>query len=250
MTVRVPLPDVVAVVGPTSAGKSDLALALACSLRAEVVSADSMQLYRGMDIGTAKVPATERRGVPHHLLDVLDIDQRSTVAEFQQVGPRRDRRLPPTGGSGGAGGGVGALCPARCSTASSSPVPTPRYAPGSSPSSRPPEPRPCTPASPRSIPLSATTIDATNGRRIVRALEVVEITGRPYRARLPGHEYAYDSVVAIGRGRPAARARSSDRRAGRRDVAGGPRRRGGVPSRPSGCGRPRRPAAPSDTRRC
>jgi tRNA dimethylallyltransferase len=193
----VPLSDVVAVVGPTSAGKSDLALALACSLRAEVVSADSMQLYRGMDIGTAKVPATERRGVPHHLLDVLDIDQRSTVAEFQQwaraaIADCRRRGVPAVlvGGSAlyvravldrfefpGTDPAVRARLESELATAGAATLHARLAA---------------------LDPASATTIDATNGRRIVRALEVVEITGRPYRARLPGHEYAYDSVVAIG----------------------------------------------------
>jgi tRNA dimethylallyltransferase len=75
---------VVAVVGPTAAGKSDLAVELATRLRGEVVNTDSMQLYHGMDIGTAKLTESERRGVRHHLLDILDIKQTATVAEFQQ----------------------------------------------------------------------------------------------------------------------------------------------------------------------
>ncbi len=81
-------PPVVAVVGPTAAGKSELAVALALALRGwtgagEVVNADSMQVYRGMDIGTAKLPPDERRGVRHHVLDLLDVSEPSTVAEFQ-----------------------------------------------------------------------------------------------------------------------------------------------------------------------
>ena len=75
----------VAVVGPTAAGKSDLAVALAQRLSGEVVNADSMQLYRGMDIGTAKLTTAERHGVPHHLLDVLDVTEPATVAEFQAM---------------------------------------------------------------------------------------------------------------------------------------------------------------------
>ena len=192
-----PLPDVVAVVGPTSAGKSDLALALACSLGAEVVSADSMQLYRGMDIGTAKVPVAERRGVPHHLLDVLDIDQRSTVAEFQQwaraaIADCRRRGVPAVlvGGSAlyvravldrfefpGTDPAVRARLESELATAGAATLHARLAA---------------------LDPASATTIEASNGRRIVRALEVVEITGLPYRASLPGHEYAYDHVVAVG----------------------------------------------------
>ena len=75
---------VVAVVGPTASGKSDLALELALRLGGEVVNADAMQLYRGMDIGTAKLPVDERRGVAHHQLDVLDVRQEASVAAYQR----------------------------------------------------------------------------------------------------------------------------------------------------------------------
>ncbi|MBA2558667.1 MAG: tRNA (adenosine(37)-N6)-dimethylallyltransferase MiaA, partial [Propionibacteriales bacterium] len=77
------LPPIVAVVGSTAAGKSDLAVDLASRLSGEIVNADSMQIYRGMDIGTAKLPVERRRGVPHHLLDLLDVGEPATVAEFQ-----------------------------------------------------------------------------------------------------------------------------------------------------------------------
>src|SRR6202047_3045594 len=76
---------VIAVVGPTAAGKSDLALGLALALDGEIVNADSMQLYRGMDIGTAKLTVEERRGVPHHLLDVWDVTQTASAAEYQDL---------------------------------------------------------------------------------------------------------------------------------------------------------------------
>ncbi len=79
------LPPVVAVVGPTAAGKSDSAVELARRLDGEVVNADSMQVYRGMDIGTAKLTPPERRGVTHHVLDVLDVTEPATVAEFQSL---------------------------------------------------------------------------------------------------------------------------------------------------------------------
>jgi tRNA dimethylallyltransferase len=75
---------VVALVGPTATGKSDLGLALAHALDGEVVNADAMQLYRGMDIGTAKLSIEERQGVPHHLLDVLDVTQDASVADYQE----------------------------------------------------------------------------------------------------------------------------------------------------------------------
>ncbi len=99
-------PPVVAVVGPTAAGKTSLSLDLAEALGGEVVNTDSMQVYRGMDIGTAKLPVAERRGIPHHLLDVLDVTEPATVAEFQQLGAAviddcRDRGVTPVlvGGS-------------------------------------------------------------------------------------------------------------------------------------------------------
>ena len=75
----------IAIVGPTAAGKSDLAVDLALALGGEVVNADSMQLYRGMDIGTAKLTMAERRGVPHHLLDVWDVTTTASVAEYQKL---------------------------------------------------------------------------------------------------------------------------------------------------------------------
>ena len=74
---------VLAVLGPTATGKSDLAIELALGLGGEIVNADSMQLYVGMDIGTAKVPVMSRRGVPHHLLDVWPITKSAAVAEYQ-----------------------------------------------------------------------------------------------------------------------------------------------------------------------
>ncbi|MCK5929231.1 MAG: tRNA (adenosine(37)-N6)-dimethylallyltransferase MiaA, partial [Nocardioides sp.] len=79
-----PLPPVVAVVGATAAGKTGLSLDLAEALGGEVVNTDAMQLYRGMDVGTAKLPPDERRGIPHHLLDTLEVTEPATVAEFQE----------------------------------------------------------------------------------------------------------------------------------------------------------------------
>jgi tRNA dimethylallyltransferase len=77
--------EVIAVVGATATGKSDLAVELARILGGEVVNADSMQLYRGMDIGTAKLTMAERRSVPHHLLDVWDVTKAASVAEYQRL---------------------------------------------------------------------------------------------------------------------------------------------------------------------
>ncbi|MDT7550195.1 MAG: tRNA dimethylallyltransferase, partial [Actinomycetota bacterium] len=79
------MPPVVAVVGATATGKSDLGVALAQALGGEVVNGDSMQLYRGMDVGTAKLTPAQRHGVPHHLLDVWDVTHTATAAEYQQL---------------------------------------------------------------------------------------------------------------------------------------------------------------------
>src|ERR1700754_64528 len=79
------VPRVITVVGPTAAGKSALSLALAEELGGEVVNADSMQLYRGLDIGTAKLSPAERRGIPHHLLDIWPVTAPASVAEYQRL---------------------------------------------------------------------------------------------------------------------------------------------------------------------
>ena len=175
-------PRLVAVVGPTATGKSDLGLALAAALGGEVVNADAMQLYRGMDIGTAKLTPAERAGVPHHLLDVLDVTETASVAAYQ-----RAAREPSSSGCGPPGGprcwsAAPACTCRRCSTSWSSPAPTR----GCGPSWRPSWPigvrRRCTPGWPSCDPAAAAAVLPSNGRRIVRALEVIALTGRPFPA--------------------------------------------------------------------
>jgi len=190
-------PPVVAVVGPTASGKSDLAVELALTLGGEVVNGDSMQLYRGMDIGTAKLSLEQRRGVPHHLLDVLDPGEPATVAEFQgwareSISDCRSRAVPPifTGGS--------ALYLRA--------VLDEFDFPGTDPDVRRQLEADLTSVGTEVMherlrlrdPAAAGVILPTNGRRIVRALEVGQITGHPYRATLPAHEYAFDDVVQVG----------------------------------------------------
>jgi tRNA dimethylallyltransferase len=87
----------VALIGPTATGKSDLGVELALRLGGEVVNADAMQLYRGMDIGTAKLPPGERRGVAHHLLDVLDVTQPASVAAYQRAARAKVEELLAAG---------------------------------------------------------------------------------------------------------------------------------------------------------
>lgn len=188
---------VIAVVGPTAAGKSELAVELALTRSGEVVNADSMQLYRGMDIGTAKLPAGERRGVTHHLLDVLDVTEPSTVADFQRraravVDDCIARGVPPVL-VGGSALYVRAVLD--------------RFSfPGTDPVLRARLEHELAELGPHELhrrlakrdPDAAAAILPTNGRRIVRALEVVELTGRPFAASLPAREYAYPDAVQLG----------------------------------------------------
>jgi tRNA dimethylallyltransferase len=184
---------VIAVVGPTATGKSDLAVALAQRLDGEVINADSMQLYAGMDIGTAKVPTAERGGVEHHLLDIWPIAKSAAVAEYQvlariAIAAIHERGRVPilVGGSGlYLRGALDHL-----------------EFPGESPAIRQRLTAELSDAGPGALharladqdPLAAAAILPSNGRRIVRALEVIELTGRPFTARMPGFESVYDTV--------------------------------------------------------
>ncbi|MCG0285660.1 tRNA (adenosine(37)-N6)-dimethylallyltransferase MiaA [Streptomyces sp. PSAA01] len=186
-------PRVIAVVGPTAAGKSDLGVALARHLDGEIVNADSMQLYRGMDIGTAKLTEDERQGVPHRLLDIWDVTQTASVAEYQRLARAEMDRLLDEGRTpilvGGSGlyirGAIDAL-----------------EFPGTDPAVRARleaelEERGSGVLHARlaaADPEAARAILPSNGRRVVRALEVIEITGRPFTANLPGHEAVYDTL--------------------------------------------------------
>jgi len=194
----VPRPQpVVAVVGPTAAGKTDLAVALAPRLGGEVVNADAMQLYRGMDIGTAKPTRAQRRGVPHHVLDVLDITQTATVAEFQHLARAAVDRCRAHAVVPVLVGGSALYVRAVLD----------RFEfPGTDPAVRERLEDELAAVGAPALhtrlstvdPAAAAAILPTNGRRVVRALEVVELTGRPFSATLPSKVYAYDRVVQIG----------------------------------------------------
>ncbi|WP_248810868.1 tRNA (adenosine(37)-N6)-dimethylallyltransferase MiaA [Frankia sp. AgPm24] len=190
-----PRGPVVAVVGPTAAGKSDLGIELALALGGEVVNADSMQLYRGMDIGTAKVRLDERRGVPHHLLDVWDVTHAADVASFQLDARRVIDALLAAGRVPVLVGGSGLYVRAALDDLSF---------PGTDPVVRARWEAELTRRGSgelhaelaRRAPRAAEAILPSNGRRIVRALEVVELTG-DYAATLPEQRAVYD-VVQIG----------------------------------------------------
>jgi tRNA dimethylallyltransferase len=192
--VRLP---VVAVVGPTAAGKSDLAVELASRFPGEVVNADSMQVYRGMDIGTAKPTPVERKGVRHHVLDVLDVAEPATVAEFQSLARAAIDDCLGRGVLPVVVGGSALYVRAVLD----------RFEfPGTDPALRARLERDLAVVGARGLherltnvdPGAAAAILPTNGRRIVRALEVVELTGRPFSATLPNRTYLYDRVVQLG----------------------------------------------------
>lgn len=177
---------IITVVGATATGKSDLALDLADRLGGEIINTDSMQFYRGMDIGTAKLPVDERRGIPHHLIDILDVTEEANVQDFQAraraaIADIRERGLRPilVGGSGlyvraavdhmefpGTDPQVRARLEAE--------VATDRWA---------------LHQKLRELdPKAAEKITVNDQRRIARALEVIELTGRPFSAQLPDYQ--------------------------------------------------------------
>jgi tRNA dimethylallyltransferase len=173
----------VAVVGPTAAGKSDLAVELALRLGGEVVNADSMQLYRGMDVGTAKLTPEERRGVPHHLLDVWDVTDTATVAEYQELANAAVAEIVDRGRVALLVGGSGLYVNA---------VVDGWEFPGTDPEIRARLELELALLGPQVLhdrlaeldPAAGIAILPTNGRRIVRALEVVELKGS-FTATLP-----------------------------------------------------------------
>jgi tRNA dimethylallyltransferase len=189
-------------VGPTATGKSRLAVAVALRLAAdgrlaEVVNADSMLVYRGMDIGTAKPTAAERQGIRHHLIDILDVQETATVADFQQraraaiVDCRARAALPIL--VGGSALYIRAI------------VDDFRF-PGTDPMLRARLEAELLTLGPERLhrrlagldPAAARLILPENGRRIVRALEVVTLTGQPFAASLPARRYALPEVIQVG----------------------------------------------------
>ncbi|MDQ1295685.1 MAG: tRNA dimethylallyltransferase [Actinomycetota bacterium] len=183
----------IAVVGPTASGKSDLAVSLALALGGEVVNGDALQLYRGMDIGTAKVTAPERRGVPHHLLDVLDVREEASVAAFQRHARAVLDALAERGGRAVLAGGSGLYVRAVLDDLSIPPTDPAVRARWESELADVGAPALHARLA-RVDPVAAENILPSNGRRIVRALEVVELTGRPFSATLPRGRYVRPAV--------------------------------------------------------
>ncbi|MDO5502808.1 MAG: tRNA (adenosine(37)-N6)-dimethylallyltransferase MiaA [Actinomycetia bacterium] len=203
---------IIAVVGATATGKSALALDLAEALAdhdvtSEVVGADAMQLYRGMDIGTAKLPEGERRGVPHHLIDVLDVTEEASVAAYQRHSRSAIAQIRARGHLPLLVGGSGLYVRAALDHLEIPPT---------DPAVRASYDELLTQIGVERLygllrerdPAAAAAIEPRNGRRIVRALEVIELTGRPFSASMPRREYVSPAVqVGVRRERAELDAR-------------------------------------------
>jgi tRNA dimethylallyltransferase len=202
---------VIAVVGPTAAGKSALAMALAKAMDGEIVNADSMQLYRGMDIGTAKVTGREREQTPHHLLDIWPVTRAASVADYQALARAALDGIAARGRTPLLVGGSGLYVRAALDDL---------HFPGTHDATRQrlEAELAVEGAAPlyerlRSLdPDAAAAILPGNGRRIVRALEVIEITGRPFTATMPGYTQARPAVqLGVTSSRPDLDARITAR---------------------------------------
>jgi tRNA dimethylallyltransferase len=188
----------IVICGATATGKSDLAVDLAKEIGAEIINADSMQIYRGMDIGTAKLSIQERKGIEHHLLDVLDVNQDATVAWYQDLARKTVGEIHGAGKHAIIVGGTGLYIKSILDDLNF----------------------PDTDAQVRQRlteeaklfgivslferlsqldPAAAAAIDVQNERRVIRALEVIEITGKPFTANLPREDSSrYPDAMQFG----------------------------------------------------
>lgn len=192
----------IAVVGATGTGKSELALSLAeklsaQGLKAEIVNADAMQLYRGMDIGTAKLPLNERRGVEHHLIDVLQISQESTAAEYQKLARAQILELQALGTVPILVGGS-MLYVASCLNNFEFPDRDQELRAQLEAELTEHGPLHMHKKLEQLDEVAASRIIKENGRRIVRAIEIVMLTGEPFAAALPEKVDSWQPVLEFG----------------------------------------------------
>ena len=188
----------IVICGATATGKSDLAVALAQEIGAEIINADSMQIYKGMDIGTAKLAPAERGGIEHHMLDILSVSQDSSVAWYQELARQSVTQIHGRGKNAIIVGGTGLYIKSILDDLNF----------------------PDTDADVRQKlteeakefgivqlfqrleqldPAAAAAIDRQNERRVIRALEVIEITGKPFTANLPREESSlYPDALQFG----------------------------------------------------
>ena len=189
---------VIVICGATATGKSDIAIEIAQELGAEIINADSMQLYRGMDIGTAKLTVEERKGIPHHLLDVLDVSEDSTVAWYQEQARAAITEIHGRGKDAVIVGGTGLYIKAILDDLNF---------PDTDPEVRAKLEAELAEFGAAALftrleeldPAAALAIDRANTRRVIRALEVIEITGLPFTANLPREDSSrYPDALQFG----------------------------------------------------
>lgn len=172
------------IVGATATGKSDLAIKVAQKLQGEVVNADSMQLYKGMDVGTAKLSKNERQGIEHHLIDILEVTEDSSAAQYQALARAKIDELLLKGIPTIVVGGTGLYVKSILDDLNF---------PDTNEEVRARLQRECESIGALALhaklakldPAAAAAIPAQNSRRVIRALEVIELTGRPFTANLP-----------------------------------------------------------------
>ncbi|MEY4232643.1 MAG: hypothetical protein RL144_843 [Actinomycetota bacterium] len=190
--------NLIVICGATATGKSDLAVSLAKEIDGEVINADSMQLYKGMDIGTAKITVEERQGIPHHLMDLLDVTEDANVAWYQEKAREKISEIHSRGKNAIIVGGTGLYIKAILDDLNfpdTDPVVRTalelEYATkGIGPLFERLE---------KLDPAAALAIDRANSRRVIRALEVIEITGQPFTANLPRKESTkYPNALQFG----------------------------------------------------
>jgi tRNA dimethylallyltransferase len=189
---------VVVISGSTATGKSDIAIEVAKEIGAEIINADSMQLYKGMDIGTAKLSLDERQGVPHHLLDILSVKEDSTVAWYQELARRTISEIHARNKHAVIVGGTGLYIKAILDDLNF---------PDTDPVIRARLESEALELGTDSLfarlqaedPAAALAIDRANTRRVIRALEVIEITGKPFTANLPREDSSrYPDAMQFG----------------------------------------------------
>ncbi|CAN2205383.1 MiaA tRNA delta(2)-isopentenylpyrophosphate transferase [Candidatus Nanopelagicaceae bacterium] len=189
---------VIVICGATATGKSDIAIEIAQEIGAEIINADSMQLYRGMDIGTAKLTVEERKGIPHHLLDVLDVSEDSTVAWYQEQARAAITEIHGRGKDAVIVGGTGLYIKAILDDLNF---------PDTDPEVRAKLEAELAEFGAAALftrleeldPAAALAIDRANTRRVIRALEVIEITGLPFTANLPREDSSrYPDALQFG----------------------------------------------------
>ncbi len=185
---------VIAVIGPTGSGKSDLGVNLALALDGEVINADALQFYRGMDIGTAKITAAERKGVPHHLLDTMDVTQEASVADFQEECRAAIEDIHSRGKRAILVGGSGLYVRAALDVLEF---------PGTDPMIRRSLEEECEVSGLAPLRARLEDVDPVSAarlgdaRRVIRALEVHQLTGRPFSSFMPQREY-FQPALQIG----------------------------------------------------